>query len=115
MPNFQLQSVGPFPVASGTDTTNVNFSVTTPVGFSQSLLLSLGDNTIAVPSAAGLTSFVLIQPPTTNTNVLTLKGVGGDTGIVIHPTIPTVLGLGPLVTAFHINASASTQVAFTWM
>lgn len=50
--------------------------------------LASGANTITVPTGATL---VILVPPTTNTETVTLKGVTGDTGRQISKTRPTVL------------------------
>lgn len=50
--------------------------------------LSSGANTITVPTG---TTLVIIIPPTTNTETITLKGVSGDTGRQISKTKPTIL------------------------
>ena len=74
--------------------------------------LAMGANTITVPSGA---KAVTILPPSGNTVVLTLKGISGDTGIAIHLTDPTSLGLGTSVTSFVINAaSAVTGMRYVW-
>ena len=50
--------------------------------------LASGANTITVPTGCTL---VIIVPPTTNTETITLKGVTGDTGRQISKTKPTIL------------------------
>lgn len=50
--------------------------------------LSSGANTVTVPTGCTL---VIIVPPTTNTETITLKGVSGDTGRQISKTRPTIL------------------------
>lgn len=50
--------------------------------------LASGANTITVPTGCTL---VLLVPPPTNTETITLKGVTGDTGRQISKTRPTVL------------------------
>lgn len=72
--------------------------------------LPSGNNSITVPSwAVG----VLIQPPTGNAVVITLKGVNGDTGTVISPSGPTLISLtAGSVSTFVLNA-ASTISALT--
>lgn len=72
-------------------------------GQNQLVNLSSGNNTITVPSNAVA---VTIIPPSGNLVVLTLKGVAGDTGISIHLTDPTSIGLNT-VTSFVLNATGS--------
>jgi hypothetical protein len=50
-----------------------------------------GANTITLPVDPSKCGGVMIVPPLYNTYLPTLKGVGGDTGIKIHKTCPTVL------------------------
>jgi hypothetical protein len=56
----------------------------------QTLVLQAGANTITPPTVPA-TSGCVIQLPSTNTSVVTLKGVTGDTGIAIGKTTTTVL------------------------
>jgi hypothetical protein len=78
--------------------------------------LVLGANTITPPTGGGTTPVgVLIIPPSTNANALTLKGVAGDTGVPISKTDITYIGLGATGT-FVINAAALTSgVRFIWL
>jgi hypothetical protein len=73
-------------------------------GLIEPVILAIGNNTITVPTGA---TAVTILPPTGNTSVLTVKGIAGDTGIAIHLTDPTSIGLATTVTTFVINASVS--------
>lgn len=56
----------------------------------QTVVLQSGANTITPPTSPA-TSGCVIQLPSTNTSVVTLKGVTGDTGIAIGKTTTTVL------------------------
>jgi hypothetical protein len=78
--------------------------------------LALGANTITPPTGGGTTPVgVLIIPPSTNANALTLKGIAGDTGVPISKTDMTYIGLGAAGT-FVINAAALTSgVRFIWI
>jgi hypothetical protein len=70
-----------------------------------------GANTVTAPSGA---KGVTIKPPAGNTQALTLKGISGDTGIAIHKTDPTSLGLDS-VSTFVVNAAGSvTGVVLVW-
>ncbi len=53
--------------------------------------LALGDNTITLPGGGSTPQGATIIPPSGNTQALILKGVGGDTGIRINKTDPTVI------------------------
>ena len=67
------------------------------------ITLAAGANTITKPSGAlGVT----IIPPSDNTVNITLKGVSGDTGIQLHDTHPTSLGLDASVVDIVLTAVA---------
>jgi len=93
-------------------------NVTSPASITVHNLAS-GSTTITVPpiGAAGGISLagVTIIPPVGNTAGITLKGVSGDTGIALHKTDPTSLGLDSGVTAFVLGATAGiTGVRCFW-
>ena len=70
------------------------------------ITLSSGNNTITAPVVTGMTfSGVTIIPPSSNTELITLKGVNGDTGIALHLTDPTSLALDSTLTNFVLNAA----------
>lgn len=74
-----------------------------------------GDNTVTVPTGGTTPKGVTILPPAGNTAVLTLKGAAGDTGIPIHLTDPTSLGLATGAVSFILNVSATvTGIRFIW-
>jgi hypothetical protein len=74
--------------------------------------LSSGNNTITVPSGS---KGVTLKPPSANTQALILKGVNGDTGVGIHKTDPTSIGLETTTTSFVVNAAGSvTGVVLVW-
>ena len=62
--------------------------------------------TVTVPTnAVG----VMIIPPVSNTTALTIKGIAGDTGIGIHLTDPTSLGLSTTQTTIILAAATTTS------
>lgn len=75
--------------------------------------LASGANTITVPSWA---SVCIIDPPSNNTQTLTLKGVTGDTGVPISETEATLLNFTTPPANFVITAggalSAITNIIF---
>ena len=79
--------------------------------------LASGNNTITVPVTGSiLPTSVTIIPPAGNATAITFKGVNGDTGVRIHNTDPTSIGLHSSVTSFVLNAGASiTGVRFIWV
>lgn len=66
--------------------------------------LALGDNTITVPTGGSTVKGATIVPPTGNAQSITLKGVGGDTGIPISKLDPTSLGFEAAPVSFILNA-----------
>jgi len=76
-------------------------------------LVSLGTtgNTITAPTGA---KGVTILPPAGNTTKITLKGVTGDTGVDLHPTDPTVLGLNSTTGIFLAVTTAVSDVRMIW-
>ena len=80
----------------------------------QTIDLAPGQNTITVPVSAGsIAARVTIVPPVGNTQNIVLKGAPGDTGIYLHVTDPTSIGLGisnlgvGLNTVFYLNATST--------
>lgn len=67
------------------------------------ITLAAGANTITVPGGGSTVKGVTIIPPELNEFSITLKGVTGDTGIVISPVDPTSIGLDG-VTSFVLTA-----------
>jgi len=65
--------------------------------------LSSGANTITPPTGA---KAVTIIPPSANAVTITLKGVTGDTGVPLHLTDPTSIGLASAA-AFVLTAGGA--------
>lgn len=77
--------------------------------------LALGANTITAPTGGATAKAVTIVPPAGNLVQLTLKGVTGDTGVLLHLTDPTSIALAPAQTTFVLNAGAiCTGVRLIW-
>jgi hypothetical protein len=73
--------------------------------------LASGANTITVPTGA---TGVTIIPPAGNTETITAKGVTGDTGISLHRTNPSYIGLYS-VSTFVLTASGTvTALRLIW-
>lgn len=68
--------------------------------------LAIGANTITPPAGGSTPVSCTIIPPAGNTATITLKGITGDTGIVLHLTDPTSIGLNSPTTTFVLTASA---------
>lgn len=71
------------------------------------LSLSTGANTITLPTGGSTPKGAVIIPPSGNAVALTLKGVGGDTGIALNKTEPAIVTFdSPPPASFVINAAA---------
>ena len=68
--------------------------------------LSSGNNTVSVPDNCVA---VTIIPPVDNEEVITLKGINGDTGIALALEDPCSLSLASSVTSFVLNASDAIE------
>ena len=85
---------------------------TTSPGQITAVNLTTGANTIAVISGAAA---VTIIPPSSNTELITLKGVTGDTGVPLHLTEPTSIGLSTTASTFVLTVGADIDnVRFVW-
>lgn len=97
---------------SGEVTTNVILSaldnIVSPAQIDM-ISLALGDNTITAPVISGLVvTGLMIVFPAGNVNLITLKGVAGDTGVPLHKTDPTSLALNTTFVSLVLNAAAAT-------
>ena len=78
-------------------------------GSTTKVVLASGANTITVPTTPAPTG-CLITLPATNTQVTTLKGVAGDTGIAIGKTSSFLLTWDPTAPpASFVLSSAAAQ------
>lgn len=97
----------------------ITVKTTSAVTQTLSVSLSIGANTITLPS--GTTACVLIPPNGANpvpnpafSGTLTLKGVSGDTGIAISNTYPTMLSWDTSPSSIVINSTATGTLS-AWM
>lgn len=82
-------------------------NITSPGAITIHALIS-GNNTITVPTSTGTTvKGATIIPPSGNIQALTLKGIGGDTGIVISKTDPTSIAFETAPTDFVLNTGGA--------
>lgn len=72
----------------------------------QVVSLASGANTITPPSGGTTPRAVTIIPPSGNVNLITLKGIAGDTGVALHKTDPTTIALDSPTATFVLNAAA---------
>jgi hypothetical protein len=96
-------SVGGLPTGSKSITVPQIVS-NSAVGQITDLSLSTGNNVISVPGGA---TAAIILLPVGNTQMVTLKGAGGDTGIALRGTTWSVLSLDPTQTSFILNAAGA--------
>jgi hypothetical protein len=76
----------------------------------QVVTLSIGANTITLPDVDGFTVHgLVIVPPATDAGLVTLKGVAGDTGILLSSTGASVIQFGETLPA-SIVLSAAAEV-----
>ncbi len=89
--------------------TQSNSALQNPASPAVSQITSLvaGANTIAVPGGGATPVAVTIIPPAGNVQPITLKGIAGDTGILLHPTDPATITLGSTVASFVLNAGGA--------
>jgi hypothetical protein len=77
--------------------------------------LAIGANTITPPGGGSSPKSVTIIPPSSNLATMTLKGVTGDTGVVLHITDYTQIALNSPTTTFVLTASAEiVGVRLVW-
>ena len=74
--------------------------------------LASGANTITVPTGFTPSGVVMI-PPSTNTQSLTLKGVTGDTGIAVSPNEPSLLNFASSPPSTFVVTAGGTISAGT--
>jgi hypothetical protein len=65
--------------------------------------LASGLNTITVPVGSATVVAATIVPPVGNVTSITLKGVTGDTGILLHLTDPTTIALAAAQATFVLT------------
>jgi hypothetical protein len=75
-------------------------------GATELITLAIGANTITKPGGGSTVTGVTIIPPEANTSLITLKGIAADTGIPLHDTDPTSLGLDSTESTFVLDAVA---------
>ena len=77
-----------------------------------SVALINGNTTVNVPATAQ--GFTIVPPPGSTVSK-TLKGVAGDTGVPVHPTLPTSVALTPgAVASLVISANGAETVEVLW-
>lgn len=98
---------------SGDKLVNIAWTLSAPLNIvERPTLTQAANNTITVPSGAKL---CVIVPPTANTQVVTLKGVGGDTGYAIDPNEPTVLCVSGATFVLNLAAGSDQVFELNWL
>jgi hypothetical protein len=72
--------------------------------------LNAGDNTITVPTGGTTVKGATIVPPAGNAQAITLKGVGGDTGIPLSKLDPTSIAFETAPANFVLNAGGIINI-----
>lgn len=80
----------------------IRFDYTSTGGSIQHVNLATGSNSISIPSGS---EGIIFVPPSTNTAALTLKGVTGDTGILLHATNPSIIAVSSSTTVCVVSAA----------
>ena len=88
---------------NGTETSGGAANAASP-GQMQIITLASGANTITTPTTT--TTACTIVLPAGNTHLVTLKGVTGDTGVILHLTDSTTIALDATATSFCLTAAA---------
>lgn len=100
----------------GPQTALQNINTAAPGGLDVPLLLNTGDNTIAIPAGSqGGAGSLLLRGLTATVVVLKVKGIAGDTGVLIDPTRPFVWSIPAGVSTLVINASVGVTLAASWL
>jgi len=83
-------------------------------GVSELKTLAPGANTITPPANASAKAVTII-PPSGNVATITLKGVTGDTGVLLHTTEPSSISLGSTTGTFVLTVSTTiAKTRFIW-
>lgn len=80
----------------------IRFDYTSTAGTIRDLNLATGSNSVTIPSGS---EGIIFVPPSTNTVALTLKGVTGDTGVLLHATNPSIIAVSSSTTVCVISAA----------
>lgn len=90
-------------------TTNTNAVATGSAFYS----LTSGFNSVTVPTGFSVQGYTIF-PPSGNTTSIILKGITGDTGVRLHNTVPTQMGIDSSVTAIGLTVGAGVTVRIAW-
>ena len=99
-------------VESFTPATAPIVNAAAPAGGPLNVALSTGDNTLAVPPGAQGLVFV---PPSSSVVAKKLKGIAGDTGFLLSPTLPSAIMVPAGTATVLINAASAETVLIHWV
>ncbi len=97
---------------SGTRAVDVSIAVGT--GVDATLTQTFTAATFAAITVPANTTAMLLIPPSGNVGTITLKGVTGDTGVLLHKTKPTCVALDTSPTV-GLLCSATTVMTIVFM
>jgi len=99
---------------SGTETPQAASNAAAPAQI-QVVTLSAGDNTFTLPTGGTTPVAVTIMKPAGNTQLIKLKGAGGDTGTFLHKTDPDSISLDATAGSLILNAAGTvTGLRLIW-
>lgn len=80
------------------------------------LSLTTGNNTITLPTGGSTPAGAVIIPPPANAVLITLKGVNGDTGIILHKTDPSIITFDTTAASTFVLSAANvvTGLRIVW-
>ena len=98
----------------GTETLSATSNALSPASVTIHTL-GAGDNTITTPTGGSTVKGATIVPPTGNAQAITLKGVGGDTGVALSKLDPTSIAFETAPANFILNAGGTiTGLRIFW-
>lgn len=96
---------------TGLSSSNTNSNAPGAGAFRQ--VLVLGTNPITLPTGFTINGVDII-PPAGNTTSITLKGVAGDTGVPLHLTATSRVGLASGTTTLNLFTGAAMTVKLAY-
>ncbi len=97
-----------------TETYSASTNAASP-GSIKLVTLASGDNTITLPTGGSTVTGCLVIPPSGNTNALSFKKTGADSGSPLHLTNPLFLTFAAGYVSFVLNSTGTTTgVRLIW-
>jgi len=96
---------------TGTQNVSITWAITSPLEIVYEQVLTQGAfNAVVLPST--LATLVVVIPPTTNTQAVTLKGLTGDTGTPLNVSLPTILAVPSGTSGLGLTLGAGSNQKF---